>query len=109
MATQESPETGSGAASPSFPQSKAFVIRFSAETGPGSGLFRGAVEHVTSGDRTTFESTEDLWTFVRAILERPAAPLAASATTTSEPSAQAVTPSDADQTNPTHAQGGITS
>ncbi|MFN2426955.1 MAG: hypothetical protein ABR587_10980 [Candidatus Binatia bacterium] len=51
-----------------FPQRKAFVLQFSDDAGPRTGLFRGQVEHLTTGDRTVFHSTEQLWSFVRAVL-----------------------------------------
>jgi hypothetical protein len=53
-----------------FPQRKAFVLQFSDDAGPRTGLFRGRVEHVTSGDQATFHSTEQFWTFVRTVLTR---------------------------------------
>jgi hypothetical protein len=63
--------------STSFPQRKAFVLQFSAEAGPQTGLFRGRVEHVTSGDGATFGSTEELWAFVRTVLMQSVADAAA--------------------------------
>lgn len=61
------------AARTAFPQRKAFVLQFSAEAGPQTGLFQGRVEHVTSGDAVSFESTEELWAFVRSVMTRPTA------------------------------------
>lgn len=66
-----------GGARTSFPQRKAFVLQFSADAGPQTGLFRGRVEHVASGEGTIFCSPEELWAFVRTALMRPAAELAA--------------------------------
>ena len=54
-----------------FPQRKAFVPQFSADAGPRTGVFRGRIEHVTSGDQVTFDSTDEFWTFVRTVLTRP--------------------------------------
>lgn len=54
-----------------FPLRKAFVLQFSADAGPQTGLFRGRIEHVTSGDQVAFDSTEQFWTFVRTVLTRP--------------------------------------
>lgn len=65
------PDKNTGAARTGFPQRKAFVLQFSSDAGPQTGLFRGRVEHVTSGDQATFNSTEDLWSFVRRVLVRP--------------------------------------
>ena len=55
----------------SHPQRKAFVVQFSAEAGPQTGLFLGRVEHVMSGDQAAFQSTDELWAFVRGVLTRP--------------------------------------
>ena len=62
-----------GAARTSFPQRKAFVLQFTTDAGPQTGLFRGRVEHVSSGDAASFDSTEDLWAFVRSVMMRPTA------------------------------------
>ena len=56
---------------PVFPQCKAFVLQFSPEAGPQTGLFRGRVEHLSSGNHAVFQSTEELWAFVRNVLVRP--------------------------------------
>lgn len=71
MQTNHRPESTQGAVGSSFPQRKAFVLHFSADAGPQTGLFRGRVEHVTSGDQARFGSTEELWSFVREVLLRP--------------------------------------
>ncbi|HXC52375.1 MAG TPA: hypothetical protein VN634_15950 [Candidatus Limnocylindrales bacterium] len=73
MDTAARNEKTEGAARTSFPQRKAFVVQFSAEAGPQTGLFQGRVEHVTSGDTASFESTEELWAFVRSVMMRPTA------------------------------------
>jgi hypothetical protein len=72
MATHEPPEppdTGNKrGAGPSFPQRNAFVLQFAADAGPETGLFRGRIQHVTTGEQASFGSTDELWTFVRTIL-----------------------------------------
>jgi hypothetical protein len=69
MATHEPPDNGHrGGAGPSFPQRNAFVLQFAAEAGPETGLFRGRIQHVTTGEHASFQSTDELWTFVRTIL-----------------------------------------
>ena len=55
----------------SFPQRKAFVLQFTSDAGPRTGLFRGRIEHVSSGEQASFECPEQLWDFVRRMLERP--------------------------------------
>jgi hypothetical protein len=69
------PDRNPGAAPTSFPQRKAFVLQFSADAGPQTGLFCGRVEHVTTGEQATFHSTEELWRFVSAVLLRPEEPI----------------------------------
>jgi len=56
-----------------FPQRKAFVLQFSADTGPHTGVFRGRIEHVTTGTGASFASTEELWSFVRSVLMQSSA------------------------------------
>jgi len=69
MTTQERPENREpGATGPAFPQSSAFVLQFAADAGPDTGLFRGRVQHVATGEQVSFQSTEELWAFVRAVL-----------------------------------------
>jgi hypothetical protein len=81
MTTLERPETRSpGGPGPAFPQSSAFVLQFAADAGPDTGLFHGKVQHVASGRQVSFQSTEELWSFVRDVLAAvhvgPAAQLA---------------------------------
>jgi hypothetical protein len=45
---------------PTLPAWKAFVVQFSRETGAGTGVFSGRVEHLSSGRRGRFSSTEEL-------------------------------------------------
>lgn len=55
---------------PSFPQKKAFVLRFAEDAGPETGLFAGRIEHVSSGDQVAFSSVEELFSFVGLVLAR---------------------------------------
>ena len=73
METTARSDKTDGAVRSTFPQRKAFVLQFSTDAGPQTGLFTGRVEHVSSGDAATFESTEDLWRFVRSVMMRPSA------------------------------------
>jgi len=45
---------------PGLPVWKAFVVQFSRETGKRSGTFAGRIEHLSSGRRARFGSTEEL-------------------------------------------------
>jgi hypothetical protein len=73
MSTPVHSDRNDDAATTSFPQRKAFVLQFSAEAGPQTGLFRGRIEHVTTGTGASFDSTEELWAFVRQVLMRSSA------------------------------------
>jgi len=69
MPTQEPPGSGNtSGAGPSFPQSNAFVLQFASDSGPETGLFRGKVQHVASGEQISFQSTDELWAFIRGVL-----------------------------------------
>jgi hypothetical protein len=69
MTTQSRHESrGPEGTGPAFPQSNAFVLQFAADAGPDTGLFRGRVQHVTSGEQASFQSTDELWAFVRGVL-----------------------------------------
>ncbi len=59
---------------PVLPAWKAFVVQFTRETGVESGVFRGRAEHLSSGQRSRFESPQELVEFVQAVLEQPASP-----------------------------------
>lgn len=72
MSTSDSPNHSAAPGGPSFPRRKAFVVQFTAEAGPRSGLFHGRVEHVASGDQTLFRSPDELWGFVRSLMTEPA-------------------------------------
>ena len=45
---------------PTLPAWKAFVVQFSRETGTQAGTFSGRVEHISSGRRASFASTQEL-------------------------------------------------
>lgn len=62
---------------PSFPQRSAFVLQFAADAGPETGLFRGKIQHIASGEQAVFHSTDELWAFVRNVLLGADAALAA--------------------------------
>jgi hypothetical protein len=69
MATHE-PSGGDGRsmAGPAFPQRNAFVLQFTAESGPQTGRFDGRIQHVASGRQMTFGSLDELWSFVGQVL-----------------------------------------
>lgn len=71
MTNRPSPEPHTSDPRPSHPPRNAFVLKFADDAGPQSGLFRGRVEHVTSGKYAAFQSTEELWAFVRSVLAPP--------------------------------------
>lgn len=70
---------GGPARGPAFPQQKAFVLQFAAEAGPETGVFRGRVQHVATGEQASFQSLDELWAFVRGVLLEPPPALAAGA------------------------------
>lgn len=45
---------------PELPAWKAFVVQFNRDTDPEAAIFGGRVEHLSSGRRARFESTNDL-------------------------------------------------
>ena len=45
---------------PALPAWKAFVVQFSRDTGTEAGIFSGRVEHLSSGRRARFGSSDDL-------------------------------------------------
>jgi hypothetical protein len=53
----------------SLPVSRSFVVQFSPDTTPGSGVFRGRVEHIETGRSQRFSVLEDLLAFVGVVLE----------------------------------------
>jgi len=60
--------------SPLSPQ-RAFVVQFRAETAVATGHLVGRVEHVVSGQATTFDTLEGLLAFLaRVLAERGAGP-----------------------------------
>ena len=52
-----------------LPVSRAFLVRFSRDSNPTHKRFCGRVEHVKTGQRVPFSSSEELSTFVARILE----------------------------------------
>ena len=52
---------------PPLSPTRAFVVELREPTRDGTELFRGRVEHVLSGQMTTFESVEELLAFVRVV------------------------------------------
>jgi hypothetical protein len=48
---------------------RAFVVHFGADDRPGRRRFRGRVEHLPSGDSTTFASLKELLAFFAAVLD----------------------------------------
>jgi hypothetical protein len=67
MASHELPAGGSRGG-PVFPQRNAFVLQIAAESGSLTGLVRGRIQHVSTGEQVLFESVEELWEFVRGVL-----------------------------------------
>jgi hypothetical protein len=54
-----------------LPAWKAFVVQFTHETGTEAGTFSGRAEHLSTGQRTRFESAQELVEFVYAVLQDP--------------------------------------
>ena len=55
--------TGSSASNtgePALPAWKAFVVQFNRETNPGGGVVAGRVEHISSGRRAHFATSDEL-------------------------------------------------
>jgi hypothetical protein len=55
---------------PALPVWKAFVVQFSRETGAQTGVFAGRVEHMSSGRRARFRSSEQLIAELRTMLDQ---------------------------------------
>ena len=55
---------------PALPAWKAFVVQFSRETAVQTGTFAGRVEHISSGRRARFGSTQELIAALRKMLEQ---------------------------------------
>ena len=53
---------------PSLPVQRAFVVQFRTETDVERGRFAGRVEHVVSGQTTSFHSLEELLSFMASVL-----------------------------------------
>jgi len=52
-----------------FPNKRAFLLQLSDETDPEALVPEGRVEHIDSGVRGRFSSQDELWQFVRRVLE----------------------------------------
>jgi hypothetical protein len=48
------------ATNPSYPTSRAYVLKLHRDAQPGSGRFIGRIENVTTGETFTFSSAEEL-------------------------------------------------
>ena len=55
-----------------LPRTRAFLVQFSDQTTPDTGLLDGRIEHVESGLRGRFASREELWAFIERVLAREA-------------------------------------
>jgi hypothetical protein len=79
MANRKSPGKGASArrrrredtATPALPAWKAFVVQFTSETGVEAKTFCGRAEHLSTGQRSRFESVQELVEFVHAVLQDP--------------------------------------
>jgi len=54
---------------PELPAWKAFVVQFSRDVGVRPGVFAGRVEHLSSGRRARFNSTDELLTLLEKLLD----------------------------------------
>lgn len=54
---------------PELPAWKAFVVQFTREAGTPAGIFAGRVEHLRSGRRARFASTEELLAVLKKALD----------------------------------------
>ncbi len=54
---------------PQLPAWKAFVVQFSRDTGTGSGVWAGRVEHLSSGRRARFNTPQELLTILSMLLD----------------------------------------
>jgi hypothetical protein len=54
---------------PELPAWKAFVVQFSRETGTNPGILSGRIEHLSSGRRARFNTSEELLTSLRTLLD----------------------------------------
>jgi hypothetical protein len=69
-AAPDEPASSDSADVPALPVWKAFVLQFSRETGGQTGPFAGRVEHMSSGRRAHFASTDELVAVLRKILDQ---------------------------------------
>jgi hypothetical protein len=64
------PASSESAAVPALPVWKAFVVQFSRETAGQTGTFVGRVEHMSSGRRARFASTQELVATLQKMLDQ---------------------------------------
>ncbi len=63
-----------GDEAPKLPAWKAFVVQFSVDTVPGSGVCAGRVEHLSSGRRARFGSQAELLAMLQRLLSEASTP-----------------------------------
>ena len=54
---------------PQLPAWKAFVVQFTRDASVTSGIFNGRVEHLSSGQRARFDSSDELVQLLRQLLD----------------------------------------
>jgi len=59
---------------PELPAWKAFVVQFSRDVGTQPGVFAGRVEHLSSGRRARFNSTDELLALLKKLLDELGTP-----------------------------------
>jgi len=64
----ESPTPDRAHTPPALPYAKAFVVQFSAETDARRGTVTGRIEHLQTGRRSRFVSTDELLAWIMAML-----------------------------------------
>jgi hypothetical protein len=64
----ESPDPGQAHTPSTLPYARAFVVQFSAETDARRGTVTGRIEHLQTGRRSRFVSTDELLAWVMAML-----------------------------------------
>ena len=64
----ESPDPGRAHTPSPLPYARAFVVQFSAETDARRGTVTGRIEHLQTGRRSRFVSTDELLAWIMAML-----------------------------------------
>jgi hypothetical protein len=64
----ESPDPSHAPTPSALPYAKAFVVQFSAETDARRGAVTGRIEHLQTGRRSRFGSTDELLAWIMAML-----------------------------------------